>query len=128
MEGAMHNNKKLPENIERIIQEAKNALSAVLRGTFREMILFGSYARNDYADTSDIDLLLLLNTNKISAERIKFKGVIGELSLKYDKVISVVPFYYQDFAAKKDPSDIEYPKRGDTCMNDVEYDVNIKNT
>jgi predicted nucleotidyltransferase len=65
-------------------QEFKNNLESV--------ILYGSYARGDYDDDSDIDVMILLNLPKDSLENYisSVTKKMSRLSLEYDVVISVV--------------------------------------
>jgi predicted nucleotidyltransferase len=47
-----------------------------------EMILFGSYARGDFMNESDIDLMLLLdNMNDVASEGDKYRSIISRISL-----------------------------------------------
>lgn len=77
------------------------------------MILFGSYARGDFAEGSDIDIALLLEELKDSSlEREKYLPVICRLSLKYDAVVSVIPFDYGEFQSKRTPLILNVQKEG----------------
>ena len=68
------------------------------------MILFGSYSRGDFTEESDIDIALLIDKmENISSERKKYLSAISRLSLKYDTVISVIPFDYMTFQSKRTP-------------------------
>jgi predicted nucleotidyltransferase len=47
-----------------LLEQIKNAVLAV--SPEAKVILFGSYARNDYNEDSDVDLLILLDKEKIT--------------------------------------------------------------
>ena len=77
------------------LQEAVRKLEAGLRDLygerFRGLLLYGSYARGDFRDGSDVDLLLLLN-GPVSPSREIFhmSDVTWPVSLEYDTVFSVM--------------------------------------
>ena len=50
-------NKDTKEN--KAIKEFVQALKSKYRGRVRRIILFGSYARGDYTEESDIDILIV---------------------------------------------------------------------
>ena len=56
-----------------------------------EAILYGSYARGDFDEESDIDIVLILSLDR--EETRKYKGSLTELmsslSLSYDKVVCI---------------------------------------
>ncbi|MCU0286472.1 MAG: nucleotidyltransferase domain-containing protein [Acidobacteria bacterium] len=77
------------------------------------MILFGSYARGDYVEGSDIDIALLLEgLTDIYLEREKYFPVVCRISLQYDTVVSVIPFDYREFQEKKTPLILNVQKKG----------------
>ncbi len=53
--------------------------------------LYGSYARGDYTDTSDVDILLTADTSReeLAKYRSAIASVTSALSLKYDVTVSV---------------------------------------
>ncbi len=62
------------------------------------IILFGSYARGDQIDSSDIDLLILLNKDKINREdekRVKYP--LYEIEFETGQIISPIVFSKGDW-------------------------------
>jgi predicted nucleotidyltransferase len=105
--------RKIPKRVQTILKEVREELKKIYHDRFKEMILFGSYARGDAADDSDIDIVLLLeNVKDISTERDRYLPVTGQISLKYDTVVSVVPFDVQDFHQKRTPLILNVNKEG----------------
>ena len=51
--------------------------------------LYGSYARGDFTEDSDVDILLTLTSEPPANYRYPLSGLISRLSLEYDKTISV---------------------------------------
>ena len=54
------------------------------------IILFGSYARDDYNEYSDIDLMVLLEMEDIPAVRRNMREYLNELEWNYDVLIAPV--------------------------------------
>ncbi len=80
------------EKIINILQDVKESLTDIFGAKLKKIILFGSYARDEADDESDIDILLLLDEDR---EQIKqyhdlIVNVMVEYSLKYNVVISII--------------------------------------
>lgn len=79
--------------IEPIVREFKAALQVLYGERLRDVVLFGSYARGDYDEESDIDLMVLLNDETINtyAELFRLSDYTLDFILRYGKAISVLP-------------------------------------
>jgi predicted nucleotidyltransferase len=96
--------RKIPIRISKALTEAISRFSALYAQRQYELVLFGSYARGDFSDGSDIDLLLLLDqVSDPQAERERYFPIVCDLSLKYDTVISVVSMDRDTYQTKKTP-------------------------
>lgn len=86
--------------IEPIVREFKAALQAMYGDRLREVVLYGSYARGDYDEESDIDLMIILNDEKVDtiSEAWKMGDLRTTLLLEYGKVVSVLPVTVNRFA------------------------------
>jgi predicted nucleotidyltransferase len=105
--------KKIPKRVDHILRETRIELQNIYAERLKEIILFGSYARGDYSSESDIDLLLLLDRFiDLAAEREKYIAVVSRISLKYDTVLSVIPFDFQAYQTKKTPLILNIHKEG----------------
>ena len=104
---------RVPKKIRKILAETRRELEIKYAQRFKQMILFGSYARGDQSKDSDIDILLLINKSiGLSAERDIYLPITSRLSLKYDKVISIIPMKVEDFNRKKTPLILNVHKEG----------------
>lgn len=82
--------------------EAKRQFSSSLKA----LVLLGSYARGDYDNESDIDLLVLLDldTEELSHARKLMRPIADKLDLQYEVVISAVFQNYRVFNEYKEAS------------------------
>ncbi|SRR6266568_2813089 len=105
--------KKIPKRVQHILDETRIELQNIYADRLKEIILFGSYARGDYSSESDIDLLVVLDhLNDLAAEREKYVPAVCRISLKYDTVLSVIPFDYHMYQTKKTPLIMNVHKEG----------------
>ncbi len=81
-------------------KEALDEFLKILREKFKnrikEVIVFGSYARGDYTEESDIDVLIV---GDVSLDEIVDISV--EILLKYGEVINAIVEKKEEFEAKK---------------------------
>ncbi len=77
-----------------LTQEMKTELVAGLLSIFQDdilqIILYGSVARNEAAEDSDIDIAIILKTALPADKRERFITWSADLDMKYDKVFSIV--------------------------------------
>jgi predicted nucleotidyltransferase len=95
---------KIPRTIKLILKETKKKLKGIYGDKLRDIILYGSFARGDFTEGSDIDLIILLRDMKEPiAERKKYFDAIWELDLKYDTVISIIPLREDEYRTRRLP-------------------------
>ena len=105
--------KKRPRKIDKVLAEAKAMLSAQYANRLKGIVLFGSYARGDFTEQSDIDLLVLLShLPDPLAEDERIFPAICDLSLKYDTVLSIVLMDFDAFRSRKTPLILNAGKEG----------------
>ncbi|KAA9352984.1 nucleotidyltransferase domain-containing protein [Larkinella humicola] len=74
----------LPDHIQSLIKAVKSRLEIWYKSRLDRIILYGSYARGDYHEESDIDLLIILKDKKVS----RLQEINDLVALKYDLMIS----------------------------------------
>ncbi|MBO9616700.1 MAG: nucleotidyltransferase domain-containing protein [Dyadobacter sp.] len=86
-------NRKVPESIAALAKEFADGIRGLYGNRLDKVILFGSYARGEQHEESDVDFLVVLNEEKINAfaEISRMSGISAELGLKYNFWISTVP-------------------------------------
>ena len=66
----------LPEQINNAVQEFIKGVKDILGDRAKKIILYGSYARGDYNESSDIDIMILTDLN--DDEIFKYRNKIWE--------------------------------------------------
>ncbi len=79
---------KLKENEKKALQELKQKL--LKRFPDVEVILYGSKVRSDDEEFSDIDLLILINSQVIRRIKEEITEITYDIELKYDVVFGII--------------------------------------
>lgn len=92
------------EQIDELKKDVEDAVKKLLGDKLRKIVLYGSYARGDYDEESDIDFAAIAD---ISLEEInEFDEPLGDiscdLSLKYDVVVSIMFLSEENFNGYRD--------------------------
>jgi len=78
----------MPANIQRLLSELKQGLTELYGGHLKAIYLFGSYARGDYDERSDVDVMIVLDDyESYWDELVRSAELASNLSLKYDVTI-----------------------------------------
>jgi predicted nucleotidyltransferase len=105
--------KKNRKDIEPILIEVKDGLREIYGERLKGIILYGSYARGDATEGSDIDIIVLLNEiTDFDAELDKLFELIGQIDLKYDTLISIVPMEEKQYTARRLPLILNAKREG----------------
>ena len=71
----------MPTNITDIMQQFASSLRKLLGNTLDSVIVYGSYAREDYSELSDVDVMILVT---LSEEKIKkISDEISDMAFEY---------------------------------------------
>lgn len=85
----------MPVNIKNILKDVKKGLSKLYGARLRGLVLYGSYARGDYREGSDLDILVILNDFERSPiELDRTDKLMSDLSLKY--LITISPMFMRE--------------------------------
>jgi len=99
--------------MKKLLVEVKKRLKEIYGDNLKDVILYGSYARGDFSQGSDIDLIILLGEmEQRMAERKKYFDAIWELELKYDMVISILPFKEEEYKTRRLPIILNAKREG----------------
>ena len=82
-----------------ILGEAYSACSSIFKGNIKEAYLYGSFARGDYNNESDVDILVTaaLDRAEIARFRYALATVSSNLSLKHNVTVSLTVKPHDDF-------------------------------
>lgn len=89
--------------IEKISIEAAKRVPELIPKDLKRMILFGSYARGDYTEESDIDIAVLVECNWEETSKYKddLVALSAEMDLENMVVVNFVCLPYTEFNEKK---------------------------
>lgn len=105
--------KKTRKDIEPILEQVKKSLQKIYGEKLKRVILYGSYARGDATEGSDIDIIVLFDEIKdFDAELDTLFEVIGQIDFKYDTLISVLPLEEKQYLARRLPVILNAKREG----------------
>ena len=87
------------QSIVQLLDEIVQNTSQIYGDKLREIVLYGSYAKGQEDNESDIDIMVLVSIDEkeLSQYDEKINQMIGDISMKYLKVISLVDMNYEKF-------------------------------
>ena len=91
--------REIPSRLEKIIQDYASGLRDVYGEKLIRVTLFGSYARGDFTDASDIDVLIVVDLSEAELEEFR-KAMIHltfETNLEHDVEIEPVVMTAADY-------------------------------
>ncbi len=99
--------------IERILKEFRKEVEKLYGERLRNIILYGSWARGDATEKSDIDLLIVLDGKVVPGREIdRMIEIITDINLKYAVLISVYPISEEDYLKINSPLMINVRREG----------------
>ncbi len=97
-------NKLGEKNIENILSDLKRELKQLYQNRLVSVILYGSYARGEAGEDSDIDIVVVLKGTVIPGREIDcMLDTIIDLGLKYNTLISIYPVSEDCMQSVKSP-------------------------
>lgn len=88
----------IPPALAQTLAQLDHGLRELYGERFRGLLLYGSYARGEATDGSDVDLLLLLDGPvDLSQEILRVQAIKWPLGLAADLLLAVYPVSYQAF-------------------------------
>ena len=91
------------ENLEHIVDITVKEIPELLQNDVEEIVLYGSYARGDYTEDSDIDIAILTRSDRKSNE--SYGDQLDEIATRigYDtyEIVNYVCLPFKEFEEKK---------------------------
>ena len=79
------------------INELIDGILSAIRTHVVSIILYGSFARGDNTDGSDVDIAIILSDTLTETLSENLTDNIVDLDLKYDRVYSIIEIKHDDF-------------------------------
>jgi len=94
---------KTQKEITLIMNELVEKSSQIFGGKLKKVVLYGSYARGDFDEESDIDVLLSVDENKEELRKYidNLIDLTSDIGLKYDVLLSPILISEQEFIKYK---------------------------
>jgi predicted nucleotidyltransferase len=82
-----------------LLDDVTEEVLKIFGDKLRNLILYGSYARNEQDPESDIDIMILVDESEESLRKYRYviSDVMGELTIKHGKLISLTEVTYSHF-------------------------------
>ena len=91
-------------NIKTILTEFKKEIARLYSKRLKEMILYGSWARGNATEDSDIDLMIVLDGDIAPGREIdRMIDIITDTNLRHDVLISVYPISAKNYSTVNSP-------------------------
>jgi uncharacterized protein len=99
--------------LEEVLRDLDGGLRDLYGERHRGLVLYGSWARGEADEGSDVDLLLLLEGPvEVGREIRRSSGVVASLALKAGLVLSLIPVSIEDYRDSSDPYLINARREG----------------
>lgn len=100
-------------NTYKAIRQFKQAVKDIYGSRIKQIVLYGSWARGDASEESDIDLMVVLSGEvQPGLELDRMIDVITDINLEYDVLISVLPVSEDNFNTLQSPLLLNVRKEG----------------
>ena len=82
----------IPKTVAAVTDHLRRNTQSIMGDKLRKMILYGSYARGDYKDYSDLDIMILadVSDNEQKAFENQIHTFASDIGLEHDIIISVI--------------------------------------
>ncbi len=99
--------------IREVLREFREEVEKLYGMRLKGIILYGSWARGDATEDSDIDVLIVFGGKVIPGEEIdRMIDIITEINLKHRELISVYPVSQENYSTINSPLLINVRREG----------------
>lgn len=99
--------------IKEVLKKLKEEIEKLYGKRFKNIVLYGSWARGEATDKSDIDVIIILKGRVIPGKEIdRMIDIITEINLEYGVLISVYPVSEDDYFTVNSPLLINVRREG----------------
>ena len=95
---------RIPAPVRRALDELSEALAEEYGERLRGLCLYGSYARGDFRDDSDVDLIVILNEDISPVqESRRLSPLVSDICLRHDVLMALFPMSEERFRTRHTP-------------------------
>ncbi len=82
-----------------ILHDVKDEVRQLFGDKLRQLVLYGSCARNESVPGSDVDIMIMVDDSEDGLRKYRYliADVMGELTIKYGKLISLTEVTYDRY-------------------------------
>ncbi|MBI4549129.1 MAG: nucleotidyltransferase domain-containing protein [Ignavibacteriae bacterium] len=103
----------MEKNIENLLQKVYDQLLRLYGKRLRKVILYGSYARGEQFDGSDLDIAVIIDNFAFADKEIAFMSEsLSLLSLEFSVTISAIPIREQEYVKRNTPLLLNIKREG----------------
>ena len=96
--------KMTASEVQAMLEELRSGLSILYGNRLNRVLLYGSWARGEATEGSDVDVMVILSGSVVPGREIdRMLDLVMELGEKYDALISVYPVSEKDYRATQSP-------------------------
>ena len=104
--------------IQPILREFRAGAEKLYRNRLKGIILYGSWARDEATDDSDIDLVVVLAGDVTPGKEIdKMIDMITDINLKHGVLLAVYPVSEEDYTTANSPLLLRVRREGVSFVN-----------
>ena len=103
----------VPSEIRKPLEEFLDRLEGLYGSRLEKVVLYGSYARGDYSEESDVDLIVVLRGSVVPSEEIdRMIDAITDVNLEYGVLLSIYPVSLEEYVECRGPLLMNIKKEG----------------
>lgn len=92
------------DDLSGLLDRLAHGLASLYGDRYKGLVLYGSYARGEADEGSDVDVLLLLDGKVNVARELRYvEPIVWPLSLEQEIVVSLLPVSVERYRNGKDP-------------------------
>lgn len=90
--------------LKEILSKIYSEVRRIIANGVSDIILYGSYARGDFDNESDIDIAVIVDNDRLDLKKYRkdIVSLMSSLSMEYEVVISITRIPLSDFAEYKE--------------------------
>ena len=80
------------EDIDYACKKMKENVPSLMKGHLKQMVMYGSAARNDFTDDSDIDIAILTDLDRVSVKQYDsgLMDIVTEIAMHSDAIVEYI--------------------------------------